>query len=316
VCYLNIYLAEYPQANVTCYNTNFEDHQKLKQINPQQAQYKFVAHYQTTIKHDLVVIAFPKSKSELTFTLAMIAEYLSENAQIIIVVEKNSGIKSCPKLSTAFLQQCNKVDSARHCMLFTGQFNNRVKPFKLEAWFKHYQVNVEGIELNVASLPGVFSQDDLDIGTALLLKNLPSNLQGNILDFGCGAGVIASYIGKKYDNTLLTLIDINALALASAEKTLKLNQLSGNCFASNSLSTIVKKYNHVVSNPPFHQGIKTNYQATESFLKGIKGYIAPKGSLSLVANSFLRYLPIMEDTIGRTTTVCKQSGFSIYYCRL
>jgi len=313
---VSTYLAEYPQANITCYNTNFEHYQNLKETNPTNAEYKFVAHYQTTIKHDLVVIAFPKSKNELCFTLAMITEYLSNNAQIIIVGEKNSGVQSSPKLTADFLQQCNKIDSARHCMLFTGQFNNIVKPFELEKWYKKYQVSIDDIELNIASLPGVFSQNHLDIGTALLLKNLPNKLHGKILDFGCGAGVIASFIGKKFSTAQLTLIDINALALASAEKTLEINQLAGHCFASNSLSKVNEKYDHVISNPPFHQGVKTNYQATETFLAGIRQYMSPKGNLSIVANSFLRYVPIMEKTIGKTVTKCKQSGFSIYYCQL
>ncbi len=63
---------------------------------------------------------------------------------------------------------------------------------------------------------------------------------------------------------------MSALAIRSAEETLTLNNLSGNVFPSNSLSMVKDHYQHIVSNPPFHQGTKTNYQATEEFfLKGI-----------------------------------------------
>ncbi len=60
---------------------------------------------------------------------------------------------------------------------------------------------MSNVTLTVASLPGVFSQKKLDVGTALLLNNLPEVMQGKVLDFGCGAGgVISCFIGKK--NTL------------------------------------------------------------------------------------------------------------------
>ena len=67
---------------------------------------------------------------------------------------------------------------------------------------------------------------------------------------------------------------MSALAITSAKRTLALNNLSGNVFASNSLSNVQEKYQHIVSNPPFHQGTKTSYQASEEFLKEIKSSYA------------------------------------------
>jgi 16S rRNA (guanine1207-N2)-methyltransferase len=58
----------------------------------------------------------------------------------------------------------------------------------------------------------------IDLGTKLLLTNLPNHMTGNVLDFGCGAGVISCFIGKKFNTTRLSLLDVNALAITSAEK--------------------------------------------------------------------------------------------------
>ncbi|MCW8833197.1 MAG: methyltransferase [Colwellia sp.] len=185
----------------------------------------------------------------------------------------------------------------------------------LDKWFKHYQLNINDIDLTIASLPGVFSQKKLDTGTALLLDNLPKMMQGKVLDFGCGAGVISCFVGKKFPQTQLSLLDVSALAITSAKKTLAINNLSGHVFASNSLSTVGEKFDHIVSNPPFHQGTKTSYQATEDFLKGINTFMKNKANITLVANSFLQYMPIMKQYIGETETLINQQGFNIYYCQ-
>jgi 16S rRNA (guanine1207-N2)-methyltransferase len=316
--FITHYLDDYPKAKITCYNTNFIDYLAINEKYKNHINTVFSSEYRNNVKHDLVVINFPKSKDELAFTLAMIAPYLLNDAKIMLVGEKKGGVQSSPKLTQHFLTSCQKIDAARHCLLFGGivkATEDEIEAFTIDDWYKKYQINISGIKLTIASLPGVFSQKKLDVGTALLLDNLPKNMQGKVLDFGCGAGVISCFIGKKFPAAELFLLDVNALALTSAKKTLQLNNLSGEVFASNSLSNVTEKYQHIVSNPPFHQGIKTNYQASEYFLKGIKPYIAPHGNITIVANSFLQYLPIMQEHIGTTKRLINKQGFAIYHCQ-
>jgi 16S rRNA (guanine1207-N2)-methyltransferase len=304
------YLLKNPTAQVTSYNTHFEYYQQHKTNN--QVTCVFSAHYQTNKKHDLVILQFPKSKTELNFTLNMISEHLNPDAKIVIVGENKSGIKSIEKLTKETFSSCHKIDSARHCILFLASIAVQKTPFDLSNWYQYYTVELDNINVKVAALPGVFSQNALDKGSAILLENLPKTPKGKILDFGCGAGVIASYLGKVFPETQLSLLDVSALALNSAEKTLSLNGLKGHVFASNSLSEVKSKYDHVVSNPPFHQGNKTNYVATERFLSEIKRFLAKDGEVTIVANSFLRYQPIMEQFIGKTIKNCTKNGFTVY----
>ena len=69
-----------------------------------------------------------------------------------------------------------------------------------------------------------------------------------------------------------------------------------------------QRYDFVISNPPFHQGVKTHYGATEQFLGEIKQNLAIKASITIVANSFLKYVPIMEKAIGKTKTLVSKEG--------
>lgn len=315
--FIDSYLALNQQAQVSCYNTNYIDYVALKakhQTKQPAINTLFASTYQSQLQHDLVVLHFPKSKAELAFTLASIAPYLAIDCKVLLVGEKKGGIQSAIKLSQHFLNNCQKVDAARHCLLFAGlvQAEQLTKKFNQDDWFKQYQLCVDGIKLTIASLPGVFSQQKLDIGTALLLKHLPQEMTGEILDFGCGAGVISCFIGKKHPASILSLLDVSALALASAEKTLSINAIQGTVFPSNSLNNVEGCYQYVVSNPPFHQGVSTHYQATEDFLSGIKQYMKNKGTINIVANSFLRYQSILQERVGRTETIAKEHGFSVY----
>jgi 16S rRNA (guanine1207-N2)-methyltransferase len=321
--FIDAYLEIHKPDSISCFNTNFIDYQAITKKHPSSSnknniQTIFASTYQTNTYHDLVIIAFPKSKAELNFTLAMITHCVSATTKILLVGEKKGGIQSAEKLTLNILSCCQKVDAARHCLLFVGLFlpEKLLVIFNLQDWFKRYQITVEGIELTIASLPGVFSQQKLDVGTALLLTNLPDKITGKVLDFGCGAGVISCFIGKKFNNANLSLLDVSALALTSAQESLTLNNLSGNVFPSNSLSDVNDHYNYVVSNPPFHQGIKTHYQASEDFLAGINKKLNKQGNITIVANSFLRYQPIMETHIGNTRVITKQKGFTIYQAQL
>jgi 16S rRNA (guanine1207-N2)-methyltransferase len=310
------YHSMHPLAVMTCYNTNYQMHLQAKEQNIIPMTSVFSAHYQGDVSHDLVIIQFPKCKAELTFTLAMVAESLSKACLVLVVGENKSGIKSLEKLTSQQLDDCAKIDSARHCLLFAANMLPVQESFILDSWMKTYSFSINKPVIEVVALPGVFSQNGLDIGTQVLLENVPKKISGDLLDFGCGAGVIASYYGKIFPNVNLHLLDVSALALYSAQETLKLNHLTGRIFPSNSLSDVQGKYDYVISNPPFHQGLKTNYQATETFLSKIKPHLKPRGQVTVVANSFLRYQAIMEEEIGRTHILAKQKGFSLYHCSL
>ena len=313
------YKQTYPTAMLDCYHTDFAQYQANKPLEDKQLSCHFSAQYQSSKTHDLVIIRFPKSKAELNFMLAMVAHAVNEHSVMLFVGENKSGIKSITSLTKNALQHCQKIDAARHCLLFSGRyclnFLRQYAEFSLDEFFHYYQIAVANKSLTVAALPGVFSQKSLDIGTEVLLKYLPTEATGKILDFGCGCGIIAAAIACTSPNSKLTLADVNALALASAKKTLAMNQLTAEFIATDSLSHINGQFEQVISNPPFHQGLKTNYQATEQFLTKITHHLSRNATVTIVANSFLKYRSIMEEKIGPTKLLTSEKGFTVYQCQ-
>ena len=88
-----------------------------------------------------------------------------------------------------------------------------------------------------------------------------------MLDFGCGAGVLGATIKRRYPQSRVTLLDVDAFAVASSRLTLAANGLEGDVISGDGIDAAPTGLNVILSNPPFHTGVHTNYQASENLLK-------------------------------------------------
>ncbi|HEU5114770.1 MAG TPA: methyltransferase, partial [Candidatus Paceibacterota bacterium] len=67
----------------------------------------------------------------------------------------------------------------------------------------------------------------------------------------------------------------------------------------------------IVSNPPFHKGIDTDYSFIDKLARDAKRHLSPGGAVYIVANSFLSYERIMEKSIGPTEVVANDGKFKV-----
>ena len=123
-----------------------------------------------------------------------------------------------------------------------------------------FKTNVLGMDYAFYTDNGVFSKNRLDFGTRTLLENLPlETLHGNILDVGCGYGVIDIVLGKLTD-AFYEGVDVNRRAIHSSEMNAKLNNVMNvRFFESNTYELVNKKYNFIITNPPIRAGKKIVY---------------------------------------------------------
>lgn len=128
---------------------------------------------------------------------------------------------------------------------------------------------------------GVFSKDELDIGTRVLLETLNfEDIKGNVLDFGCGYGPIGIILSKN-TKANIDMIDINDRAIYLAKKNIKLNKLTNiNAFESNCYENIKKEYDFIITNPPIRVGKEMLYK----ILREAKKHLTEKGELWFVIN--------------------------------
>ncbi|KHT61495.1 16S rRNA methyltransferase [Photobacterium gaetbulicola] len=295
-------------SSVTIFTTNFGYARRMSAHDS--VHTVFGAEFSEEADIDMILLYWPKAKAEAEYLLAMLLAKFGPETEICVVGENRSGVRSAEKMFAPY-GKLTKYDSARRCSFFWGRCDKSAPAFDINDWFRSYPLNIAGAELTIRSLPGVFSHGEFDQGSKLLLDTLPA-LKGRVLDFGCGAGVIGAVMKTNNPGIELELCDISALAIASAEETFRVNELEGTFTATDVYASLQGPYDYLISNPPFHAGLKTFYAATEDFIAQAPQYLRNEGQLIIVANSFLRYPPLIEDSLGCCETIAKNNKFSIY----
>ena len=159
----------------------------------------------------------------------------------------------------------------------------------------------------------VFSKKGLDFGTRTLLESLDfNNINGDILDFGCGYGPIGIILKKNTDSNI-DMIDINERAINLARKNAKINGVNVNIFSSDKYENIDKKYDYIITNPPIRVGKKILYE----ILIGASNYLKKDGKLIFVINKDQGAKSCMKDMekYYKVSLICKNKGFFVIQCQ-
>lgn len=159
----------------------------------------------------------------------------------------------------------------------------------------------------------VFSKKGLDFGTRTLLENIDiKNMNGDVLDFGCGYGPIGIYIASN-TNSNVDMVDINNRALKLAKENAKINDVSVNIFESDIYSNISKKYDYIITNPPIRVGKKILYE----ILINAKNYLKDNGHLIFVINRDQGAKSVMKDMNNyySVNLLGKNKGFFVIDCQ-
>lgn len=271
---------------------------------------------------DHIVLYQPKAKELLDYLLAAVMPVLTKDGSVWLVGDNKSGVKSSYKKLTNYLKNVGKVDSARHCLLYSGNDQLGNNTFCFDDWVKSWDQDVAGKSLTLVSIPGVFGHGKIDSGTRILLEHLDTHRfmsdanRARMLDFGCGDGIISLWI-TLHTGANVVALDDNALALKATELTFEANNLNDRLtiIGSNGLQNVQGRFNYVFTNPPFHTGVRTDYTIAEDFFIKVKQHLTLNGELFVVANDFLRYPALIDASLGSHERVTKQQGFAVYYSR-
>ncbi|MGI2196608.1 methyltransferase [Shewanella baltica] len=263
-------------------------------------------------KYDTVIVYFPKAKPLAPYLFNLAANHLVPNGQLLVVGENKGGIKSLVKLLPEYFATGMKLDNARHCLLFGSSLEGSSPKMKLSDWISQYQLSTPQGEISICNLVGVFSEKRLDLGTELLLSHLPT-LSGRVLDFGCGAGVIAAALLKAQPSLSLECVDINAMALASCELTLAANGMTAKVYPSDGLAQTTGKFNGIISNPPFHDGLASTTSIAQNFVTDSAKQLQHNGIWQIVANRHLPYSDIIAAEFGQLKVVADNNKYKLYY---
>jgi 16S rRNA G1207 methylase RsmC len=118
------------------------------------------------------------------------------------------------------------------------------------------RANVWGHWLELTTGSGVFAQGRLDIGTGVLLGEVPPPEEAReVLDLGCGYGVIGLAVALAVPEARVTAVDVNARALLLANENAERLGL-GDRFRAMLPDEVdpAADYDEIWSNPPIRVG--------------------------------------------------------------
>ena len=167
-------------------------------------------------------------------------------------------------------------------------------------------------ELGLWTQPGVFSWNRIDPGSALLMNHLP-DFSGRGADLGAGLGVLAHGVLASPQVTELTLIELDARAIACAKRNVtdaRVHFLQADVRKLN--APTLKALDFIVMNPPFHDGGAEDKSLGQSFIKTAAGLLKKGGRLYCVANRHLPYESVLKENFRRVTMLAEEAGFKIY----
>ena len=188
-------------------------------------------------------------------------------------------------------------------------FTNEQLPSKIN----EVKCNILGTNFVFFTDNGVFSKKGIDFGSRLLLEFIPLvEVGAEVLDMGCGYGVLGIVISKK-TGTNVDMVDINKIALHLAKQNLKANKCTNiTIFESNVYQNVKKKYDTIITNPPIRAGKKIVYE----MVMGANEHLKENGNLFLVIKKEqgAKSLIIDLEKIYNVEVLGKKKGFYLLKC--
>lgn len=262
--------------------------------------------------HDSAIVYLPKGRELTEYVLRMTAQAVATDGSVCLVGENNAGIRTAREVFAEIVGDIVWSEAARHSVVYAAR-NGELGARTTETDYLRTDAIDAGDEtFAVTTLPGVFSRGRLDEGTEFLLRSLPE-LKGRVLDFGCGCGIVGAAIKRRSPDAAVELLDSSALAVRSAELTLESNSIDAKVFASDGFSEVEGRYDAIVSNPPFHRGVGTDYAVVEDLIGKAKTFLNPGGSLIIVANRFLKYKPLLERMFTHASILAENNAYRVYH---
>ncbi len=162
---------------------------------------------------------------------------------------------------------------------------------------------------------GVFSKNHLDYGSRLLIDNIIENENKitNILDVGCGYGLLGIVLGKIY-NCPVTMSDVNKRCIHLSNMNIEKNKIMGQALLSDCYSNITGTYDLIVTNPPIKAGKKIVFNILDEAYK----YLNKNGHLWFVMRKDHGAKSMLKLIENRYTCeiICKSKGFYVIKAKI
>ena len=217
---------------------------------------------------DGATLRISKDKTAFEMNLHALASVLRKGAFLWIYGANDEGIKSASKKLSPLFTDVHTVDTRRHCRVLRALRSDDTDTLRstLSDWAMDTELLHPTGAIMHRTYPGIFAKGRLDAGTALLLDAIGQpNPGAHILDYACGAGVIAGELYRRQPDVQLTMMDADAVAVFAAQENVPTAhaQIMSDPMAIDAQPP----FDMIVSNPPIHEGKERDYRVVRRLIE-------------------------------------------------
>ncbi|MAG91275.1 16S rRNA methyltransferase [Candidatus Woesearchaeota archaeon] len=170
---------------------------------------------------------------------------------------------------------------------------------------------IKGINFEFYTSSGVFSKNKIDKGTLILAENMIIDKDSDVLDIGCGIGILGIAAAKLFSAHVI-MSDVNQRAVMLSKKNIKLSNIKASIFQGNLYEPIKQDdFDVILANPPQTAGKEICFALIEQS----KDHLKTDGNLQLVARHNKGGKSLsgkMQEVFGNVKVIAKKSGYSVY----
>ena len=260
----------------------------------------------------LVIIKLPKQLALLEQQLRALREVCTPQTRIIAGAKVRDIHSSTLALFEKVLGPTTTTLAWKKARLIHCTFTApALKPSTLiQSW------PLEGTDWTIHNHANVFSRSSLDIGARIFLPQLPEGVSGEMVDLGCGNGVIGLALLAQNPDARVLFADESWMAVASSKMNVETNLPDAleRCefMVNNALAGVeAERFDAILSNPPFHQlHAITDHIAWQMFTDA-RRCLKFGGELRIVGNRHLGYYQKLKKIFGNCTTLATGGKFVV-----
>lgn len=240
---------------------------------------------------DLAIIKIPKSHALLEDQLFHLRPLLNEKT-VLVGAGMVKGIhRNTLQLFEKIIGPVRTSLARKKARLVFPAFDPHLDP-GVSPYPSSYKL--ENTDFRIVNHANVFSRERLDIGTRLLLANLPkSHGECDVIDLGCGNGVVGLMIRDGNEQARVHFVDESFMAIASAKENFSsafpgdasAQFTAGDCLASFAAGSA----DLVLINPPFHQQHAITGSIANRMFRDALRVLRPGGECRVIGNRHLGY---------------------------
>ncbi len=264
---------------------------------------------------ELVVMRVPKQLSYFEYQLSQLSSVLTAGTTVLVAGMDKHLSPATASLIENYIGPTERHRGKHKARLFSACRDERSP----ELFSGSGEYHSDTLNQPLMSLANVFAREKMDIGSLFLLESLNTLAPTErVIDLACGNGIIGLTAASLGLCKNLLMCDESAMAIASARANTERSATQCNVsyhHGDGLLEYAGEPANLILCNPPFHLNHRVDEGVGRRLLAQCAAHLVKGGSLCLVANRHLNYLPVLKREFSMVEKIAQNNKFVVWQAR-